>query len=380
MSKAIYSPVLFIVMISCGSVQKPRIDQVLLQQTLDALVSEVKVPGASLAIILPNGDSISLVSGLSDVEKNLPMRTSHRMLSGSVGKTYVAAIVFRLIEDNRLKLTDRVVDILTDDWVRQIPNAEIITIDMLLGHTSGLPRYEYFDEVWGEVKENPDRVWSVYDRLKLVFGAETLHPAGEGWGYSDTNYIILGAIIEKVTGKEYYANFREMIAGLPNLNSTSPSDTRRIHNLAGGYSGFLARYGFTEKVCEAGTLVFNPQMEWCGGGVVSTTTDLARWVWLLYQGRVVSSESIYSMVTPSNYRTDLADNACYGYGTIIWENDSLTLFGHTGFFPGYRTIVQYSPKYRFAIALQVNRDNPQTDKTLNQLLEPFREVVTECLK
>jgi hypothetical protein len=83
MSKAIYSPVLFIVMISCGSVQKPRIDQVLLQQTLDALVSEVKVPGASLAIILPNGDSISLVSGLSDVEKNLPMRTSHRMLSGS---------------------------------------------------------------------------------------------------------------------------------------------------------------------------------------------------------------------------------------------------------------------------------------------------------
>jgi D-alanyl-D-alanine carboxypeptidase len=202
---------------------------------------------------------------------------------------------------------------------------------MLLGHTSGLPRYEYFDEVWGEVKENPDRVWSVYDRLKLVFGAETLHPAGEGWGYSDTNYIILGAIIEKVTGKEYYANFREMIAGLPNLNSTSPSDTRRIHNLAGGYSGFLARYGFTEKVCEAGTLVFNPQMEWCGGGVVSTTTDLARWVWLLYQGRVVSSESIYSMVTPSNYRTDLADNACYGYGTIIWENDSLTLFGHTGF-------------------------------------------------
>lgn len=351
-----------------------------LQNKLDSLITEIKVPGANLSVILPSGDSISISSGLSDVEKQQPMKPSLLMPSGSIGKTYVTAIAFKLIENNQIKLTDKVVDILKDDWLQKIPNINDLTIDMILSHTSGLPRYEYIDQLWLDIKKNPLISQTIYDRLKYVFGAKPLHEPGKGWGYSDTNFILLGAIIEKITGKAYYDNFRQMLSEIQILKHTIPSDKPNIRNLASGYTGFLTNYGFPEKVTENQTMIMNPQMEWCGGGVASTTTDLARWAKLLYEGKVVSEQSVYKIVTPCNQQTDLLDSAKYGYGTFIWDDSKFTLYGHTGFFPGYKSIVQYSPKYKFSIAMQINRDNPNSQKSLNVLLEPIRNEIVSYLE
>jgi D-alanyl-D-alanine carboxypeptidase len=211
--------------------------------------------------------------------------------------------------------------------------------------------------------------------MKYILNETPLHPAGKSWAYSDSNYILLGAIIEKITGHEYYDSFNTLIASQPKLKNTVPANNRQIKELANGYTGFLTKYNFPEKVAEDGMLILNPQMEWCGGGVASTTTDIARWAKLLYEGKVISKESVRKMVTPSNFETDLPDGARYGYGAIISICNGEEYWGHQGFFPGYRSIVQYSPKFGFSIALQINRDNPITDQSLNRMTKSIKELV-----
>ncbi|MHC1702615.1 MAG: serine hydrolase domain-containing protein [Tenuifilaceae bacterium] len=351
-----------------------------LQVELDNLIKEISVPGANLSVIMPDGNNISLSSGYSDLENQTPMNSNNMMLSGSIGKTYVAAIAFKLIEEKKLNLSDKVVTILKDvEWIDKVPSINDLTVDMLLTHTSGLPRYEYFDDVWKSIKSDPDKIWSVYDRIKYIFDEKPLHSAGNGWYYSDSNFILLGLVLEKASGREYYDLFKSMISKLTVLKNTLPSDTRKIKNLSSGYTGFLSKYGYPEKVSENEVMAFNPQMEWCGGGVVSTTTDIALWAKLLYEGKVVSNQSVRRMVTPSRFQTDLTDNAKYGYGTIIWKNGFKDYYGHQGFFPGYRSIVEYSPDYGFSIALQINKDNPATNLTLNQMLQPFIELIVSNL-
>jgi D-alanyl-D-alanine carboxypeptidase len=362
-----------LVLFSCQKVDKKIELTNNLQVELDSLISNIKVPGANLSIILPDGNSISISSGLADIETKTIMHPMLKMPSGSIGKTYVAAIAFQLIEQGKINLSDKVLDLIKDEkWIMQIPNINELTIAMLMSHTSGLPRYEYFDGVWEEIRMNPEKVWSVHDRLSYIHNEKPLHQAGQGWGYSDSNYILLGLIIEKITGEKYETLFKSITYGLQN---TFTNDSLNLKGLASGYSGFLPNYGLPEKVYSNGKFVFNPQMEWCGGGVSSTATDLARWAKMLYEGSKVSKESIYNMTTPVNFETDLSDKARYGYGCIITISDSLLYYGHQGFFPGYRSIVQYNPKYKFSIALQFNRDNPKTKQSLNVLLHPFKELV-----
>lgn len=346
-----------------------------IQFKLDSITNSINAPGANLSIILPNGDSLTFSSGYADADKKTPMKEYNKMLSGSIGKTYVAAIAFQLIQENKLNLNEKVLELLKDEnWITQIPNIEELTVDMLLTHTSGLPRYEFYDGVWKNLKANPDMVWSIKDRMKYIFNAKPLHSAGSSWAYSDSNFILLGAIIEKITGKDYYDSFQILISN-QNLKNTLPANNRLIKGLASGYTGFLIQYGYSEKVVENETVIFNPQMEWCGGGIASTATDLARWGKILYEGKVISNESVNKMVTPNSFETNLPDGAKYGYGTIITICNSTTYYGHTGFFPGYRSIVQYSPKYKFSIAFQINRDNPNTKLSLNKLIEPIKELV-----
>jgi len=347
-----------------------------IQGKLDSLVVAINAPGANLSVILPNGDSLTFSSGYADLEKKIPMKQSNKMLSGSIGKTYVAALAFQLIQEKKLNMSDKVAELLKDEeWIHQIPNIKELTVEMLFTHTSGLPRYEFYDDVWKDIKQNPDMVWSVYDRMKYILNAQPLHPAGKSWAYSDSNYILLGDIIEKITGRNYYVSFQTLVLNQPYLKNTTPANKRRIDGLASGYTGFLIQYGYPEKVTENETVIFNPQMEWCGGGVASTATDLALWAKHLYEGEVISAESINKMITPSNFETGLPDEAKYGYGVIISTCNSVIYYGHTGFFPGYRSIVQYSPRYKFSIALQINRDNPTSDQSLNQLTKPFKDLV-----
>jgi D-alanyl-D-alanine carboxypeptidase len=323
-----------------------------LQRKLDELRERSGVPGITAGIVLVDGTSIGLASGLADTVTREPMRPSSLLLQGSVGKTYVAAVALQLVQEGRLDLDAKVSTYLGDEpWFAQVPNHADVTVRQLMNHTSGIVRYEFDERFIADLLAQPDRIWRPEEQIAYLFGSEPPFAAGAGWDYSDTNYLILGLIIERLTGETYYAELRRRVLEPLSLANTVPSDRRRIPGLVQGYGGPENPFGPAEMLVD-GVFAFNPQFEWTGGGIASTAEDLARWGKALYEGRAFDATLLPVMLDGVPAR--LGPNARYGLGVIIRPTPLGESWGHSGFFPGYLTELAYFPEYRVAVAVQVN--------------------------
>lgn len=328
-----------------------------LRERLDSLTLHHGIPGATFALRTPDGRTLELASGYADRELKTPMPPDAVMFSGSVGKTVVAAIVLLLEEKGLISLTDRVSVYLGDQpWYRDVPNAGDITIEMLLNHTAGVPEYVYHQEIWEKIRQNPDHVWSPGERLEVIKGLPPANKPGEGWSYADSHYILLGCIIEKVTGKPWETVVAEMITGPFELHQTISADKRSIPGLVSGYTSLSGELLLPEIITTGGRYAFNPQLEWTGGGLVTTVSDLTLWAQQLYGGKVLSPGSLNHMTNPTPLSATLPFGAQYGLGCFTGGAGDSLWYGHTGFVPGYITILQYYPVPGIAMALQVNSD------------------------
>ncbi len=377
----ILATALALMLFSCKGNKQVKIDSNvemtrLLQARLDSLTDNQIVPGATLSVRFGNGTNISLASGLADVENKTPVKPDDIMLSGSVGKTYVAAVILKLYEQGLIDLKAKVISWFQDtDWFHKVRNAPDITVEMLLNHTAGIPEYVYQKELWQAVSENRDKEWSVEERLALISDEPPTNPPGKGWAYADSHYLILGLIIEKVTGRTYYEVLDEMILVPCMLEHTLHSDRRTIPGLIPGYTQLTEEFLLPHKVLNNNGYAFNPQLEWTGGGLASTVSDLTLWASQLYGGSVLKPETLKLMLTPAPYETTLFEDARYGLGSFIAETDGVTWYGHTGFSPGYITYVQYLPDYDIALALQVNDDSSHDNFSLKEYFNTIKKVV-----
>jgi D-alanyl-D-alanine carboxypeptidase len=123
-----------------------------------------------------------------------------------------------------------------------------------------------------------------------------------------------------------------------------------------GYAGPNNELGGYDASIEGGRLRINPQFEWTGGGIASTTSDLARWAKLLYEGKAFDAALLPVML--EGVPAKLGPNTRYGLGVILRDTRSGPAYGHSGFFPGYATEMLYLPRHRIAAALQVNVTDP----------------------
>ena len=182
--------------------QKENYNRPATQALMDSLVTENEIPGFNFSILLPDGTQENYSSGFSDIEADILLSQDHVLFSGSIGKTYAVAVLMQLVDEGKLSLEDKIIDYFTDiEWINRIPNIKEVTIEMLLKHTTGIPRWVMKPEVWQVLHENPGKVWTYEDRFSFVFDEAPVHPAGDGWGYSDTNYLLIGMLIEKLSGK-----------------------------------------------------------------------------------------------------------------------------------------------------------------------------------
>jgi D-alanyl-D-alanine carboxypeptidase len=344
-----------------------------LQIRLDQLIGPEELPGATLAVVLADGREICLASGLADLKKKKTMAPTDRMFSGSIGKTYVAAIILQLAEENKLHLDDPVKSYFKGErWYTRLPQGEELTLRMLLNHTAGIPEYAARAALWADLKKFPDKIWQPLDRLNYILGDKPMNAPGQAWNYADTHYIILGMIIEKITGDTYYNELDKRILKPFKLTRTTPADKRVLEGLVPGYSRLGAPFFISGKVmADNGRYIFNPQLEWTGGGLVTTSRELALWARLLYEAKVFSRDSLQKMLTG----VDSGEGFQYGLGVFIWNSDFGISYGHSGFVPGYNSIMEYVPGYRFSVALQFNCDN------VSQLLKKNRhDNATEFIR
>jgi D-alanyl-D-alanine carboxypeptidase len=362
----------------------PRLDstRAAAQRLLDSLRVASGIPGLTLGIALPDGRTLSLASGMSDTVQRRPMTPDDRLLQGSVGKTYVAAIAMQLVGEGKLDLDAKVSRYLGDlPWWSRVPNAADVTVRQLLTHTSGIVRYEFDPVATERLRREPMRVWSFEDRLSVLFDKPAPFAAGQGWEYSDTNFILVGMIIERLTGMEYYEALRRRVLVPLALANTIPSDRAELAGVANGYAGTKNDLGgYDASVVSRGAgagavsrLAVNPQFEWTGGGIASTSEDLARWGKLLYEGRVVDTSLVRRMVAEA-VPAKLGPNVKYGFGVIVRQTPLGESWGHSGFFPGYATELMYFPSSRVAVAVQANRTDPYPRGLARFLVDVARVV------
>ena len=325
-----------------------------LQLKLDEWHKAGSFPGATLGVVLPSGESFGLAVGFSDRETRTPMRSTDRMPAGSVGKTFAAATALQLIKEGQIGLDDKIEKYLGhEQWFPRLPNAKDITVRQLMNHTSGLVRYEFKEQFTKDLTANPDKAWKPAELVAYLLDEKAPFEAGKGWDYSDTNYIVLGMIIEKVTGRKFYDEANRRLLKPLKLSDTIPQDGPRLKGVVQGYAGPNNPFGGTDAMLVNGKFSVNPQFEWTGGGYVSTAHDLARWARMFYEGKAFSPDLLPQVVDGVSAPM-LGRESKYGLGAIIRKTPAGTSYGHSGFFPGYMTDMMYYPEQKIAVAVQVN--------------------------
>jgi D-alanyl-D-alanine carboxypeptidase len=348
-----------------------------LQAKLDEFHKNGKFAGATLGVCPADGNCFGMATGYSNLETKTPMKPTDLMLAGSVGKTYAAAVALQLVKEGKINLDDNIEKYLGKEvWFSRLPNAREITVRQLMNHTSGLVRYEFKDQFTKDLTANPDKVWKPEELLAYLFDEKARFEAGKGWDYSDTNYIVLGMIIEKVTGRKYYDEAKRRILKPLKFERTFPQDKREIKGLIQGYAGEKNPFGGTDAMIQNGKFAINPQFEWTGGGIVSNSEDLARWAKAMYEGKAFDATLLQQMfdgvAAPA-----LGRDAKYGLGVIIRPTRAGLTYGHSGYFPGYLTEVMYFPESKIAVAVQVNSSvSRNLGKPLGRVLVETFETIT----
>jgi D-alanyl-D-alanine carboxypeptidase len=325
-----------------------------LQALVDSMHRGSGYPGISVGVAGPSG-SLGVTTGLADTARREPLSPRHLLLQGSVGKTYAAALALQLVAEGKLDLDAPISRYLgAESWFARLPNADRIRVRHLMNHTSGLVRYEFGEAFTRALSAQPDRIWRPEELVAFIFGQPAPFAPGGGWEYSDTNYIVLGMILEKVSGRRVYDEVERRFLRPLALTRTVPSDSRVIAGLAQGYAGPGNPFGGADAmILPDGRFAINPQFEWTGGGMASTSEDLARWSLALYGGRVLRPSELALMLqgVPAPLGPQ---GTTYGLGVIVRPLQAGTSWGHSGFFPGYLTEMMYFPAERWAIAVQVN--------------------------
>ena len=331
------------------------------QSELETLHDQYRFPGATAAYILPDGTVEVIATGLADIELQIPMTPQSRMLAASIGKTIVGATVVALAQEGALSLDDPISKWLGDRlWFSRLPNHDMITLRQLLTHSSGIanhvdvePFIHAFRENW-HATTNPFQPETL---IAFVLDQPPLFKAGEDWYYSDTGYLLVGLIIEAVTGHSYYEEVTRRFLVPLSLTLTTPSDRLELPGLAAGYMVSDNDFDLPPKTTlRPGVMAWHPGIEWTGGGLVSNPKDLVVWAKALYEGHAIKGKYLEALMQSVPISDDDPDTR-YGVAVAIHEKGHLgPTYGHSGWIPGYCSSLRYYPEYGIAVAFQINTD------------------------
>lgn len=332
-----------------------------LQDLLDSFQQDYGFPGATAAMAFPDGSVVTAATGVADAEAGTPMTSGSRMLAASIGKSLVAMTALSLESDGALSRSDLVSRHLGDrDWFTRLPNHETMTVGDLLRHTSGLPDHVHLGTFQYEMAARMAGGSAAFipeEAIAFVLDTDPLFPAGEACAYSDTGYLLLGLVIEHASGAAYHDLVEERFLTPLGLTATTPSDTPILPGLAAGYVGDDNPFGLPPRTMDdAGRLLWDPAMEWTGGGLASTSRDLAVWGNALFGGTAMAETYLDRLLDGVPVSPD-APGILYGAGVAIYADTPRgPVYGHGGWIPGYVSSLRHYADHGVTVAFQINTD------------------------
>jgi len=307
-------------------------------EDIDKYASSIKFNG-SIFVAQKGKVLLSKAYGMSNKEARIPNTTQTKFLIGSITKQFTALSIMQLEERDLLDVNDKI-----DKYISGFPHGKEITIHQLLSHTSGLPR-----EIQDEIKL--DSMPKTLEEALNVFkekNIDLLCTPGEKFNYSNSGYILLGYIIEKVSGKTYSDYLQENIfTPLKMDNSGFGYNRKENKELAIGYTDLLAKQETPNDLYDFSIWPFS------AGGIYSTVDDLYKWDRALYTEQLVSKNTLNTIYTP------VKDD--YGYGWYISKDVNNTTYYHDGKAFGFLSqIIRQVDNDAFIVVLS-NEDNMSYD-------------------
>lgn len=360
----------------------------------DALVCGIAMglPGISVAVGVDDSLAWTGTAGYSDISRRMAVKPHDRFGIGSITKTFVARVILQLAEEGRLDLEKTPADYLDLEIVRKVPNTDKASLRQLLNHQSGIPTWE-FQPDWirkGRGYEmNLDYVWGKTETLEYVAreGMTAPFKPGERYGYSNTNYTILGLIIETVTGNDVITEIRRRILeplGLKDtfLESFEPVPGGYVHhyhyatpqfkNIAGIHRGFpLVRPYLVESTAA------NLSPEWAAGGMVSSASDLVRWARAIREGELLGPAMRKEVFTYYPPKIQRSTRRRYTQG-VMRINDYYqghAVYGHTGGTLGFTALMYWLEDTGITVVMLTNVGGMHSGLSRSPVGLFFREVL-----
>jgi D-alanyl-D-alanine carboxypeptidase len=340
-----FSTILLLLLLTVAVPGQP-FDKAKLDQFFDRLAEKNKAMG-SLVIAKEANTVYERSIGFAQItvtEKKL-LTAASRFRIGSITKLFTAAIVFQLVEEKKLKLTETL-----DKFFPQIPNASKITIGQILMHRSGI----HDSVIDPSIRTSPKTAVITKDEILALIarGKPDFEPDARQQ-YSNSGYLVLGMIIEKVTGKPYAEVLSKRIIAKTGLMdtylATGPIDVAKNEALTYRYIG-----GWKQ---EAET---HPSLLFSSGAMVSTPADLAKFVAALFDGKLISKEH-FAMMKPAREGEWLLMES-FGFA-------GKTFYGHTGGADNYGSWLAYQPEGKLAVAY-----------TTNAKVHPVKDIVSGAIE
>ncbi|MCJ8154946.1 beta-lactamase family protein [Chryseobacterium sp. SSA4.19] len=269
------------------------------------------------------------------------MNTQYRI--GSISKTFTAVLVMKAVEDKTLSLDRKL-----SDFYPEIPNSDKINIEQLLQHRSGI--HNLTDEA--EYAQYYMKPQTETDLINIIKKYKSDFEPRSKYNYSNSNYILLGFILEKTYKKPYSELIKDKIAKPLNLTLTEAGGTiDSSKNQANSYmyaNGIYHRLPETDMSIPVGA-----------GNIISTPTELIKFILGLEQGKLLKKESLDRM---KNFIDD------YGYGVVKFTSGKISGFGHNGGIDGFRSALFYFPDLQIAVSYVVNQADVDTDEIFDKMI------------
>ncbi|MGH1145892.1 serine hydrolase domain-containing protein [Bacillus pseudomycoides] len=320
-----------------------------------------------LAKTSEGGKTWGYAAGVANLITKKPMKTDFHFRIASVTKTFTATVVLQLAAENRLNLDDSI-----EKWLPGVIqgngyDAKQITIRQILNHTSGIAEYSRSKEA--DFFKNTKKSFTAEELVKIGLSLPPDFAPGKGWSYSNTGYVLLGILIEKVTGNSYAEEIENRIIEPLELSNTFLPGNSSVIPGTNHARGYFQPDGAIEL---KDVTYYNPSIGSSAGDMISTADDLNKFFSSLLSGKLLKEQQLKQMLT--TVPTGSAEISGYGLG--IYETklpSGVSIWGHSGGIPGFSTFAGGTLGGKHTLAVNLNSlgkaDNPDPFK--NILLAEF---------
>lgn len=354
---------------SCGSSgggqQFSKDIQEKLGKGVDATMAKFGVPGAIIGVWVPGKGEWLSVRGDANVKTGAKPKLSDHVRIGSISKTFTATVILQLVDEGKLTLDDKLDEF---DLGVTVPNQDKIAVRNLLNMTSGLYDFTTSDQFWADFYANPTKPWTPKQLVAITAAQPPIAEPGQEYRYCNTNYILLGLIIEKVTGRSVKEEITTRTINKLGLKNTSfPVGTSMPDPFMHGYTTTLTNPGTPEIKSLTDISIQTPTGWWTAGAVISNLQDLKTWVKALADGTLVSPAMHEQQVKFSAPNTEH-----YGLGI----NNAKFIVGHSGEVPGYNSTAYTQPGANGAtIIVLINRYPSSEEGVSDQIMISMLNVL-----